>query len=125
VPRRASGKAERSESVLRSRGKRWCCNKSRSGMLYRISREDPTIEPLTRREQCYTSRRLEPESLRHIRNGHVSLTRTVSSKSSIRCVSTLVPCRQNWTHVTNLLLEWERRTVDGKSATASLSCSRT
>ncbi len=30
VPRSASGKAERSESVLRSSGKRWCCNKSKS-----------------------------------------------------------------------------------------------
>jgi len=28
VSRRASGKAEREESVLRSRGKGWCCNKS-------------------------------------------------------------------------------------------------
>jgi hypothetical protein len=29
VRRRASGKAERLGSVLRSRGKRWCCNKSK------------------------------------------------------------------------------------------------
>jgi hypothetical protein len=30
VPRRASGKAERSESVLRSRGKKWCCHECKS-----------------------------------------------------------------------------------------------